>query len=30
MAGGSAVCEALQFGGDIKVRNLQALHEGII
>jgi len=30
MAGGRAVCEALQFGGDIKVRNLQALHEGII
>ena len=30
MAGGSAVCEALQFGGDIRVRNLQTLHEGII
>ena len=29
MAGGRAVCEALQFGGDIKVRNLQALHKGI-
>jgi carbamoyl-phosphate synthase large subunit len=29
MAGGSAVCEALQFGGDIKVRNLQTLHKGI-
>jgi carbamoyl-phosphate synthase large subunit len=29
MAGGSAVCEALQFGGDIKVRNLQSLHQGI-
>jgi carbamoyl-phosphate synthase large subunit len=29
MAGGSAVCEALEFGGDIKVRNLQTLHKGI-
>jgi len=29
MAGGSAVCEALQFGGDIQVRNLQTLHKGI-
>ncbi len=26
MAGGSAVCEALKFAGDIQVRNLQTLH----
>ena len=29
MAGGRAVCEALMFAGDIKVRNLQTLHKGI-
>ena len=30
MAGGSAVCEALKFAGDIKVRSLQQLHKEII
>ena len=29
MAGGSAVCEALRFAGDIKVRSLQQLHREI-
>jgi carbamoyl-phosphate synthase large subunit len=29
MAGGSAVCEALKFAGDIKVRSLQQLHREI-
>jgi len=29
MAGGSAVCEALKFSGDIKVRSLQQLHREI-
>ena len=29
MAGGSAGCEALQFGVEINVRNLQTLHKGI-
>ena len=30
MAGGNAVCEALNFGGDIEVRSLQQLHREII
>ena len=29
MAGGNAVCEALEFGGDIQVRSLQELHGDI-
>ena len=29
MAGGRAVCEALMFGGDIQVRDLQTLHKAI-
>ena len=29
MAGGRAVCEALLFGGDIQVRDLQTLHKAI-
>ena len=29
MAGGSAVCEALMFAGDIQVRDLQTLHKAI-
>ena len=29
MAGGNAVCEALNFGGDIEVRSLQQLHREV-
>jgi carbamoyl-phosphate synthase large subunit len=29
MAGGRAVCEALRYAGDIKVRSLQQLHRKI-